>query len=204
MWITSMEVQTEQNIEIAPTGDTLLCCGSETLPGAAPFYMYENLSWIHDIHYRWGLPFCTPVTGAEFFHDTHPHHHTATHSFPLVLLITHSFLLPHALPLKRCFIPHQVPFIPLQPFGLLSFHPSISQTLHLYYLPSACPSSLIRPLPHTAGCTSKEHVTSSVEACGDLLRQCHRTLICLLRFFIDFVLNKWKIQEEWGARGDRK
>lgn len=42
-----MKVQTEQNIEIAPTG-----WGSETLPGAAPFHMYENLSQIHDIHYR--------------------------------------------------------------------------------------------------------------------------------------------------------
>lgn len=32
------------------------------------------------------------------------------------------------------------PFIPLQPFGLSSFHHSISQTLHLYFHPSACPS----------------------------------------------------------------
>lgn len=103
--------------------------------------MYENLSWIHDIHYRWGLPFCTPVSGAEFSMIRTPT--TTLPPTPFLSfshLSLHSFLLPHALPLKRCFIPHQVPFIPLQPFGLLSFHPSISQTLHLYFHPSACPS----------------------------------------------------------------
>lgn len=75
------------------------------------------------------------------------------HSRPLLSSFSHpslnSFLLPHALPLKPCFIPHQVPFIPLQPFGLLSFHPSISQTLHLYFHPSIPLPSLILPLPHT-------------------------------------------------------
>lgn len=103
--------------------------------------MYENLSWIHDIHYRWGLPFCTPVSGAEFSMIRTPT--TTLPPTPFLSfshLSLHSFLLPHALPVKRCFIPHQVPFIPLQPFGLLSFHPSISQTLHLYFHPSACPS----------------------------------------------------------------
>lgn len=35
-----MKLQTEQNIEIAPRSDSQLCGGSETLPGAAPFYMY--------------------------------------------------------------------------------------------------------------------------------------------------------------------
>lgn len=69
-----------------------------------------------------------------------PHPNTTTTPTPTAALSSlffhpslHSFLLPYALPLERCFIPHQLPFIPLQPFGLLSFHPSISQTLHLYF-----------------------------------------------------------------------
>lgn len=77
---------------------------------------------------------------------------TAAHSSPLLSSShpsLHSFLLPYALPLECCFIPHQLPFIPLQPFGLLSFHPSISQTLHLYFHPSTLPSFTYSAPPPT-------------------------------------------------------
>lgn len=63
--ICELAVQRKENNRTFPTGDSQLF--TENLPGADPFHIYENLSWIHDIHYRWGLPFCTPVTWAEIF-----------------------------------------------------------------------------------------------------------------------------------------
>lgn len=67
---------------------------------------------------------------SRIFHDMRPADTTPTaaHSSPSPSLphpSLHSLLHPYALPLERCFIPHQLPFIPLQPFGLFiisSFH----------------------------------------------------------------------------------
>lgn len=146
MWITSMEVQTEQNIEIAPTGDSRLCYGSETLPGAAPFYMYENLSWIHDIHYRWGLPFCTPVTGAEFSMIRTP---TTTQPPTPFLSFSHpSFHTSTCPPIEALFHPSPGPFHPspaLWSLIISSFHKSNLTSL----LPPIRPSflHLFRPSP---------------------------------------------------------
>lgn len=147
-------------------GDSRLCCGSETLPGAAPFYMYENLSRIHDIHYRWGLPFCTPVTGAEFsmICTTHHHHHhpnLAAHSSPLFFSSLSPFISPSLCP----------------PIGAL-FHPSpalwslIISSLHKSNLTSLLPPirpsflHLLRPSPIPwSERTCEEHVTREVGAC---------------------------------------
>ena len=157
IWINSIKVQTEQNIQIAPTA--ILGCTLAERHFLVPFhfYMYENLSWIHDIHYRWGLPFCTQVTGAEFSMICTPnwHHPTAAHSYPLPFFphpSFHSFLLPYALPLERCFIPQQLPFIPLQAFGLLSSHQPF-----LFF-------SLSRPPLPWREQVHEEHVTREVVA----------------------------------------
>lgn len=148
---------------------------------------------------------------SRIFHDMHPHRHhrhcrPLLSSLSLISLSLHSFLLPYALPLEHCFIPHQFPFIPLQPFGLLSFYPSISQILRLYFHSSTLPSfTYASPPPRTMEQAS-EHRTCDRRggSLPGLPLRCHHTLICLLRFHIDFVLNKWKIQEEWGAKGDMK
>lgn len=140
---------------------------------------------------------------SRIFHDMHPHRHHR-HCRPLlsslsfISLSLHSFLLPYALPLEHCFIPHQFPFIPLQPFGLLSFYPSISQILRLYFHSSTLPSfTYASPPPRTMEQAS-EHRTCDRRggSLPGLPLRCHHTLICLLRFHIDFVLNKGKIQEE--------
>lgn len=109
---------------------------------------------------------------SRIFHDMHPHRHhrhcrPLLSSLSLISLSLHSFLLPYALPLEHCFIPHQFPFIPLQPFGLLSFYPSISQILHLYFHSSTLPSFAYAsppPVPWNKQ-VSKEHVTREVGAC---------------------------------------
>lgn len=129
---------------MSPTGYSQLYCSSQTPRGAAPFYMYENLSWIHDIHYIWGLPFCTPVTGTEFSTIRPPPHPLPLTVSPRFLSSLISFIpLPHALPLSWC-------FIPLQPFRLQPFHLSISQTFHPFILPIL--PSLSLTLPHVVGC----------------------------------------------------
>lgn len=204
MWINSTKVQTVQNIKITPTGDSGLRHGSKTLPGAAPFYMYENLSRIHDIHYRWGLPFCTPVTGAEFSMICTP---TAAHCSPLFLSSLSPFISPSICPpIGALFHPSPAAFHPspaLWSLIISSFHKSNITSL----LPPIRPSffHLFHPFPFTTEWASKWGTCDWRG--GSLLGvplQCHYTLICLLRFHIDFVLNKGKIQEGWGAGGDMK
>lgn len=165
--------------------------------------MYGNLSRIHDIHYRWGLPFCTQVAGAEFSMICAP---TAANCSFFSHPSIHSFLHTYPLPLEPCFIPSQLPFIPVQAFGLLSSHPSLSQILHLYFHLSIPLFPCLIPcyLDTMEGGREREYVTREDGNPLGLPLQCHHTLICLLRLYIDFVLNKGKTQKEWGARGGVK
>lgn len=171
------EIQTEQNIKMSPTGDSQLYCGIQTPRGAAPFYMYENLSWIHDIHYIWGLPFCTPVTGTEFSMIRAPPHPPAAHCFPWLSLIPDFIHFSSTCPL---FVALFHPAPALWSLTISSFHKSNFTSLHpprpsiTFPAPPLCPG--VR--------ASQDCVTTNVGTCWASLRS---TLICLLRFRIDFL-----------------
>lgn len=118
----------------------------------------------------------------------------------------HSFIPTSTCPpIEALFHPPPGPFHPspaLWSLIISSFHKSnltsLLPPIRLSFFAYSAPP----PIPR--GARARNMWPAVWRLAGDLLRQCHRTLICLLRSFIDFVLNKWKIQEEWGARGDRK
>lgn len=143
-----------------------------------------NLSHIHDIHYRWGLPFCTQVTWAEFPMICNPHHH---HCYPCPLLSSFfSRTSIHFFPLDCHFMVSQLLFIlHRRLFGILPSNPSKCIT-------STHPPFLFVLLIPPIYTMSVKHVTWEVGAPLGIPLQCHHTLICLLRFHIDFVLNKGK------------
>lgn len=65
MLINSMKVPTVRDIEIAPTGSSRHCHEEER---------GKSLTnpWIHDIHYKRGLRFATPLIGGRIFHAIPP------------------------------------------------------------------------------------------------------------------------------------
>lgn len=145
-----MEVQTEQNIEIVPTGDTLWRAARHFLVPLHFICMkisHGSIIYIIDEGSRSALQ-SLEQNLFFFFHDTRPeppplpppprHPLLSSCSSHPSFIATSTRLVSSPIPL---------PFIPLQPFGLSSFRPSISQTLHLHYLPSGCPPSLMLHLP---------------------------------------------------------
>lgn len=172
--------------------------------------MYENLSWIHDIHYIWGLPFCTPVKGTEFsmirtlpLTPTNPHPHP--HCRPLLLSLS---LIPHLIhfsstcpPFVALFHPAPSPFHPAPTLwspAISSFHKS-NFTSPL----APCPSITSPPL--CCGPWAKsDHVTTNVGACWACLRS------ATIRWFVSFgsilisISTCEETEEEWGAGCDIK
>lgn len=87
------------------------------------------------IHYIWGLPFCTSVTGAEFSMIRTPAT-TLLSSLSLIHCSIHSsFPMPSHWSVSSC-----SSSLSSHSSSLVSYQFSISQTLHLYYHPSTCPS----------------------------------------------------------------
>lgn len=155
-----MEVQTEQNIEIVPTGDTLWRAARHFLVLLHFICMkisHGSIIYIIDEDSRSALQ--SLEQNFFFFHDTHPQPPPLPppRRHPLLSSCSsHPSFNPTSIRLVSSPIP--LPFIPLQPFGLSSFRPSISQTLHLHYPPSGCPPSLMPP--------SLFHLSPSVSSRG--------------------------------------
>lgn len=163
--------------------------------------MYENLSWIHDIHYIWGLSFCTAVKGTEFS-MIHPSTITNRHPhcFPLLFSLS---LIPHLIHFSTTcptfvalFHPAPSPFHPTSALwspAISSFHKSNFTSL-LAHRPS-----IMSPPLCCGRQASLDHVTPNVETCWACLRS---ATIC---WFVSFgsVLISFstceETEEEWGT-----
>lgn len=98
------------------------------------------------IHYIWGLPFCTSVTGAEFSMIRTPAT-TLLSSLSLIHCFIHSsFPIPSHWSVSSC-----SSSLSSHSSSLVSYQFTISQTLHLYYHPSTCPSISYSAPPPLSG-----------------------------------------------------